>query len=87
MAGFAVPATWIAIPPAKRQDLTPSVIQAELGKPASFPGNPGISRLQSRPNGLRVKERRRKQMPPSNVADRPTSVMVLFYEKITVRLQ
>tara|TARA_R110001592_G_scaffold100568_2_gene285296 strand:+ start:18823 stop:18984 length:162 start_codon:yes stop_codon:yes gene_type:complete len=51
LAGFAVSATWISIPPAKRQDLTPSVIQAELGKPATLPGIPGLAGCKAGPTG------------------------------------
>jgi len=35
---------------------------------------------------MRVKERQSKQTPWCNAADTPTSVMVLYYEKFTVRL-
>ena len=35
---------------------------------------------------FRVEERQRKQMPLCNVMDTPTSAMVLYYEKFTVRL-
>lgn len=31
------PVTWIATPPAERQNLTRTVMQAELGKPGAFP--------------------------------------------------
>jgi hypothetical protein len=34
----------------------------------------------------RVKERQRKLTPLCNVTDMPTSVMVLYYKKFTVRL-
>lgn len=39
--GCMVPVTWITIPPAKRQNLTRPVKQAELGKPALFPPSGG----------------------------------------------